>query len=74
MAPLTDDENTHYEEQKECYIGEKEFCYDKNQRVKFKLYKKVRDHRRCTRKFREAAHSICNVRYKVPPRNSCKNS
>ena len=39
MAPLTDDENKHYEEQKECYIGQKEFCHDKNQRMKFKLYK-----------------------------------
>ena len=31
-----------------------------------KLYQKVRDHCHCTRKFRGAAHSICNVRYKIP--------
>ena len=31
-----------------------------------KLYKKVRDHCRFTRKFSVAAHSICNLRYKVP--------
>ena len=32
----------------------------------FKLYQKVRDYCHYTRKFRGAAHSICNLRYKVP--------
>ena len=65
MIPLTDNENKYYEEHKECYICQKEFCYDKNQKMKFKLYKKVRDHRHYTGKFRYA-HSICNLNYKVP--------
>ena len=39
----------------------KEFCYDKNQNMKFKLYKKVRDHCHYTEKCRGAAHSICNL-------------
>ena len=30
------------------------------------LYHKIRDHCHCTGKFRGAAHSICNLRYKVP--------
>ena len=30
------------------------------------LYHKVRDHCHYIGKFREAAHSICNLRYKVP--------
>ena len=30
MIPLAGNENKIYEEQKECYICQKEFCYDKN--------------------------------------------
>ena len=66
MTPLTDDENKYSEEQKECCICQKEFCYNKKQRMKFKLYKKVRDLCHFTGKFRGAAHSICNLHYKVP--------
>ena len=42
MTPLTVNkyENKYYEEQKKCYICQKEFCYDKNEKKKFKLYKK----------------------------------
>ena len=40
MIPLTDNENRYYEEQEKCYICQKEFCYDKNEKKKFKLYKK----------------------------------
>ena len=32
MIPLTDNENKFYEEQKECHICQKEFCYDKNKK------------------------------------------
>ena len=66
MIPLTDRENKYYEEQTECCICQKEFCYDKNKKLKFKLYKKVRDHCHYTGKTRGAAHSICNLNYKVP--------
>ena len=64
--PLTDNENKYYEEEEKCHICQKEFCYDKNKKMKFKLYKKVRDHCHYTGKFRGAAHSICNLNYKVP--------
>ena len=65
MISLTDNENRFYEEQKECYICGKDFCYDKNEKRKFKLYRKVRDHCHYTGKFRGTAHSICNLNYKV---------
>ena len=50
MIPLTNKEIKSYE---------KRFCYDKNK-------KRVRDHCHYTGKFRGAAHSECNLRYKVP--------
>ena len=52
MIPLTDNENKFYEEQEKCHICQKEFCYDKNEIKKFKLYQKVRDHCHYTGKFR----------------------
>ena len=66
MIPLTDSENKFYEEQEVCHICQKEFCHDKNEKTKFKLYQKVRNHCHYTGKCRGAAHSICNLKYKVP--------
>ena len=65
MTPLTDDEN-RYNDEKKCYICQKAFCDSKNQKERFKLYKKVRDHCHFTGKFRGAAHSICNLHQKIP--------
>ena len=44
MIPLTEKENKFYEEQEKSHICQKEFCYDKNEKKKFKIYQKVRDH------------------------------
>ena len=66
MIPLTDKENKYYENQKVCYICQKMFCYNKKQEKMYKSYRKVRDHCHFTGKFRGAAYSICNLRYKVP--------
>ena len=48
---------------------QKEFCYNKNEKKKFKIYQKVRDHCPYTGKFRRAAYSICNLNYKLPPQD-----
>ena len=45
--------------------SQKEFCYDKNEKMKSKLYQKVRDYCHCTGKRGGAAHSIYNLNYKV---------
>ena len=66
MTPLTDEEKRYYENQKTCYICQKRFCYNKKQEKMYKLYRKVRDHCHFTGKFKGAAHSICNLRYKIP--------
>ena len=65
MLLLTDNEKVLYPNEKKCYICEKEFCTDK----KSKDYKdkcKFRDYCHFTGKYRGAAHSICNLKYKVP--------
>ena len=65
MIPLINNEDRSCEKQKKCHICQKGFWYDKNDENKFKLYQKVRDHCQYTGKFRGAAHSICNLRYKT---------
>ena len=63
MIPLTDN---FYEEQEKCHIYQKELCYDKNEKNKNKIYQKITDHCHYIGKFRGAAHSTCNLNYKVP--------
>ena len=55
-----------YESQKVSHICKEKFFYDKNKKSKYALHHKVRDHCHYTRKFRRAAHNICNLSYKVP--------
>ena len=59
MILLTNKEIKSEEKQKVCHICKEKFCTDKNK-------KKVKDHCHWTGKFRGAAHSECNLRYKVP--------
>ena len=72
MIPLTDKDTESYKNQKVCNICKKGFCYDKKEKNKFKLYQKVGDHCHYTGKFRGAAPSICNLRYKVQREISVK--
>ena len=64
MIPLTTKEEINHNKQKICYICEKEFD------IKDKKHHKVRHHCHYTGKYRGAAHNICNLRYKIPKRNS----
>ena len=68
MLPLIYEENDFYENQKVCHICKKEFIFDidscgKNMYIK---YRKVKDHCHYTEKYRGAAHTICNLRFKTP--------
>ena len=55
MIPLTDEENKSYKNQKVLYVCKKGFSTDDE----------VRDHCHYTGKYRGAALSICNLRYKI---------
>ena len=63
--PLNHEENNLYNEQKICHIYEEKFCADKDDKDYINR-KKVKDHCHYTRKIRGTAHSICNLKYKVP--------
>ena len=64
MIPLTTEENETYKKQKVCYMCEKELsAYDDGDNEN---YDKVRDSLSLSGKFKAAAHSICNLRYKTP--------
>ena len=64
MIPLTYEENKSYKEQEACHICEEKFCMDKDDE-NYKNKRKVKDHCHYTGKFRGAAHSKCNLNYKV---------
>ena len=65
MILLNDEKNNYYEEQEACNICEGNFCTDEDDED-YKNKKKAKDHCHYTGKFRGAAHSICNLKYKVP--------
>ena len=60
MILLTTEEKIYHNKQKICYICKKEF--NNNDKKNYK----VSDHCHYTRKYRAAAHNICNLRYNVP--------
>ena len=64
MIPLIDDEKVYREKRKYYHICKREFYNDEESKY-FKKYHKVRDHDHYTEKYRGAAHSIRNLRYKT---------
>ena len=65
MIALTKEENKSYKDQEAYHICEEVFCMDKDDE-NYTNRKKVKDHCHYTGKFRGAAHSKCNLNYKVP--------
>ena len=62
MIPLTKKEGKHHNKQEVCYICKKEFNTDDSD----KKHHKLKDHCHYTGKYIGAAHSICNLRYRIP--------
>ena len=56
MKKLSKKQQSGYVNAEHCHICKQKFTTDKN-------YLKARDHNRYTRKYRGAAHSLCNLRY-----------
>ena len=65
ITTLTDDKNRKHERSNKCHICNRKFYNDKEDK-RYKNYRKVRDHCHYTDKYRGAARSICNLKYKVP--------
>ena len=65
IIPLTKEENKSYKEQETCHIYKEKFCVGKDDE-NYKRRRKVKDDCHYTGKFRGAAHSKCNLNYKVP--------
>ena len=62
MITLTYEKNKSYKEQEACHICKKMFCIDKDHENR----RKVKYHCHYIGNCREAAHSKCNLNYKVP--------
>ena len=62
---MSSEENKSYKEQEACHICKEKFCMDKDDE-NYQNKRKVKDHCHYTGKFRGAAHSKCNLNYKVP--------
>ena len=64
MTPLTRKEQKENDNSKECFICKNKFIYNKKNKY-YKNLMSVMDHDHYTGKYRGAAHSVCNLRYKT---------
>ena len=67
MKLLTKEQQESYENAKICFICKEKF---ENKYLKDQKYHKVRDHCHYTGVYRDAAQSICNLKYSVPKKMS----
>ena len=65
MTPLTDNKKEKHENENSCYLCNKSFNSNKKSKY-YKNYKKVREHCHYTGQYIGAAHSICNLKYRIP--------
>ena len=65
MIPLTTKKKSPMKIKKFVTYVKKEFCIDEENKKEFKKMQKVRDHCHYTGKYRGAAHSNCNLKYKT---------
>ena len=63
MKLLTKEQQESYENEKICHICKAKI---ENKYLKYKKYRKVRDHCHYAGKYRGVAHSICDLKYSVP--------
>ena len=63
MLPLTKEELKSHQDPKICYLCGKIILKKLSKNIN---YQKFRDHCHCTGKYREPAHSICNLKFNVP--------
>ena len=63
MLPLAKEELKSRQDAKVCYIFGKRIL---KKLAKSKNYWEVRDHCHYTGKYRDTAHSICNLKFNVP--------
>ena len=64
MDSLTEEEKESFKNQELCHICNKEFCTDNNN-DEYNKMRKVREHCHYAGKYRGAAHSKCNLNYKI---------
>ena len=64
MDLLTEEEKESYKNKELCHICDKEFCTDNNN-DEYKKMRTFRGHCHYTGKHRGAAHSKCNLNYKI---------
>ena len=63
MLPLTKKELKSHQDARNCYICGKRILKKLSKSIN---YRKVRNHYHYTRKYRGAAHSICNLKFNMP--------
>ena len=71
MMLLTEEQEESFESTKFYYVCKETF---ENKYVKNKKYFQFRDHYYCTKEYRGTIHSICNLKYMLLTKSTCRFS